>query len=393
MPGALDSLRFTLETRAPRLVKLLMRVRSWFGFWDQWQSRRAIHRLIAEHHASLQSDLKDLELWERAFSQYLQRNPRNLPIFESFMQSKIQLLQKSSLQIQPDDHHPIVLCVVKNDLGRLQMVVEHHRSLGCTHFAILDNGSDDGTIPWLLAQPDCDIYQVLDPFKSQKKYGWINQILARYGFDQWFLYVDSDELLVYPACESRPLESLVNRLQSRQSDRLAAILLDMYSQDKLYAETQPDLSIRQRYCYFDADSYTLAPSRRGPAIKGGPRQRLFVEAAEDSPLLIKFPLFQLRPGLIFESAHYLFPYLAEAPIEAAILHYKFLPSDLKRHRIIAREGSFQGGSREYKRYLGTYEKNADLSFWFSGSIHYVDSSSLAALPLIEDPFAVQETRA
>jgi hypothetical protein len=381
-----NKVRFALETKAPGLVRCLMRGRASLRFYDQWQSRRRYQKLLRQYHASLREAIPNLEQWEQAFYRFLQENPRSLPIFESFMRAPVQTLQRQTFDA---DNGPIVICVVKNDRKRLQAVVTHHRHLGCTHFAVLDNDSGDGTVEWLLQQPDCDVYQVLEPFQSQKKYGWINQIMARYGFGRWFLYVDSDEFLVYRECETRPLPELLAALEARGNDRLAAILLDMYSRGKLYAETADDTPLFQQYPYFDADTYRLSQSRRGPAVKGGPRDRLFAGSADDSPLLIKFPLFRLQPGLIFESAHYLFPYQMEAPLSAALLHFKFLPDDLNRHQVIAREGNFQGGSREYKRYLRAYAANTDLCFWYEGSVLYRDSSSLDRLGLIQNPFACE----
>ena len=85
--------------------------------------------------------------------------------------------------------------------------------------------------------------------------------------------------------------------------------------------------------------------------------------------------------MIFESAHYCFPYQMDHKIQSAILHYKFLSSDLKRHETIARDGNFQGGSREYKRYLKTYQENQHMTFMYDGSVQYENSVSLGKIKL------------
>jgi len=210
---------------------------------------------------------------------------------------------------RPDQQNQVLgICVVKNDLARLQMAITHHRSLGVQQFAVLDNGSTDGTQEWLSSQSDIDVYVVTTPFSSQRKYGWINQLLARYGYDRWYLYFDSDELFVYPDLENITIQQLIEQVERRQLDRLGALMLDMYSDKPIYAPAAEQQPIEQEFCYFDSDSYEISQSKRGKVVKGGPRKRVFSPELDDSPLLIKFPLFYLREGMIFESAHYLFPF-------------------------------------------------------------------------------------
>jgi len=376
-----QKLLHVLDTRMPALTRCLVRFRAQFILVDQVSAWIAFRRLSRAYAPQLAKRIPSLALWQRSFAAYLRQNPRNLTIYRAFMNTELETVRQSASPGQSGP--PILVSVVKDDLERLKMVIEHHRKLGIERFAILDNGSTDGTLEWLVQQNGIDVYQTREKFQSLKKYGWINQLLARYGYDQWYLYVDSDELLVYPDCETKPLQRLIAELEQKNRDRMAAIMLDMYNDQELYGSSDKTVPINEQYPYFDADSYQLGISRRGPVIKGGPRKRLFSEHQKDSPLLIKFPLFKLKPGLIFESAHYLFPYQKNHAVHAALLHYKFLASDLKRHEIIAREGNFQGGSREYKRYLNTYRDNRHLTFIYPGSVAYEDSRSLARIPLIQ----------
>jgi len=370
---------FLLDNRAPRLTRSLVHFRAKFKVLDQLHASYAFLRVKWARHAQVKETVLHLDQWERAFAAYLKQSPRNMTMFQTFMKSGIETIRQNPFPAATDQ--PILLCVVKNDLERLMMVIEHHRKLGVQRFAILDNGSSDGTLEWLVQQNDIDVFLVKEKFQSLKKYGWINHLLARYGYDRWYVYVDSDELLVYPDCEHKALKALIGDLEQEGQDRMAAIMLDMYSKQEIYSPVDKSLSIKECYPYFDSDSYQLDVSRRGPVIKGGPRKRLFAENQEDSPLLIKFPLFKLKPGMIFESAHYLFPYQLDHKILSALLHYKFLASDLKRHETIARDGNFQGGSREYKRYLNTFQENQHLTFMYNGSVKYENSASLGKIKL------------
>lgn len=381
MKNLLRSILFFMENHLPALVKILVMVRSWLKPYDRWRTLHLSMALERRLAGSLDLPAETLQDWQAAFRRYHRDYPRNYPIYASFWESKPALVAERKSLDQLDQ--VLGICVVKNDLERMKLAIEHYRMLGVGQFVILDNGSTDGTQEWLKSQPDMDVYLVTIPFSSQRKYGWINQILARYGRNRWYLYFDSDELFVYPGLEKMPISHLVAQVEQQHMDRLGAIMLDMYSDQPIYAKSIQNQSITDTYCYFDSDSYEISQSKRGMVIKGGPRKRVFTAELEDSPLLIKYPLFYLREGMIFESAHYLFPFRHDIPVGSALMHYKFLPSDLERHLVIAREGNFQGGSREYKRYLSAFEANAAIGFMYSGTVKYENSSSLARLSFIQ----------
>ncbi len=370
-----------LEKKAPGLVKRLVSFRAKLSGFDQFKTRRKISQLLLETKRLSFIQQSGNSQWIRAFKAYLNLMPRNLPIFQSFIESDIQVLQQSDQPLPASE--PIVVCVVKNDLERLKMVLTHHRQLGFERFAIVDNNSTDDSLVWLKDQPDVDLYQITEPFKSQKKYGWINRILALYGFDRWYLYVDSDELFVYPGCEKLKIQKTIELLETKSQNRLATILLDMYSDQNLFAQKSSSLSIQEQFPYFDTDSFVVEPASRGLSIKGGPRKRVFSSEEQDSPQLVKYPLFKLEAGMIFESAHYLFPFQQTGEIEGALLHYKFLDNDLERYRQIAQNGSFQGGSREYKRYIEKLQQNPQLNFYYNGSACYEHSGSLLKLKFMK----------
>src|ERR1051325_5690989 len=48
--------------------------------------------------------------------------------------------------------------VVRDERLRLPYALDYHRRLGTARFFIADNVSNDGTVDYLLAQPDCHVY-------------------------------------------------------------------------------------------------------------------------------------------------------------------------------------------------------------------------------------------
>lgn len=315
------------------------------------------------------------KVWVKSFKKNLMTSPQNIEIVKSFTNSKIQLIKKSNINFENDKL--IVVCVVKNDLERMKMFYDHYRNIGVSQFVILDNNSDDGTFEWLLEQSDSDIYLVKDKFYSKRKYGWINKILSIYGFDRWYLYVDSDELFVYEGIETKGIQGIIKYAERKKLTRISTIMVDMYSIEGIFKTNTSKENIINRYKYFDRDSYVTSKNYKGLVVRGGPRKRVMAENLEwKGPVLIKHPLFKFKKGEIFESAHYIFPFQTTSFIGGALLHYKFLTSDLDRYKKIAKEGNFSEGSKEYKTYIKSYQKNKNLNFMYEGSVEYKDSSSL-----------------
>jgi hypothetical protein len=316
----------------------------------------------------------DLSIWKKAFLDYLRFSKTCTEIANSFFTSEIAKTKSKNFACI---HSKVTLiCVVKNDKERLKMMFDHHRKIGIKQFIIVDNGSDDGTREFAELQPDADIFLIKDKFSSLKKYGWINQIIARTGFGKWYLYVDSDELFVYPHMENISIDSFVEGLESIEQTRVGAIMIDMYSEKGVFKVDVPSDAIREEFRYFDSKGYVFRPSLKGVCIDGGPRMRVLGQNNSLQSILVKHPLFFFKSGDVFESAHYLFPYGAPCKIESALLHYKFLASDYQRYSNIAESRIFANGSRAYKFYIDSYTSNKDVDFMCEYSIEFSDSLSL-----------------
>ena len=140
--------------------------------------------------------------------------------------------------------------VVRNEATRLPRLLEHHRRLGVEQFFVIDNGSTDGTLPYLLAQDDVRVWSSDLPFR-EAKYGaaWFDAVLREYATSHWVVIIDADELLWYPDCETVTLSDLCAGLDADGHRALGAVLLDMYS-DRPLADTMLTA---------DVDPLTLCP--------------------------------------------------------------------------------------------------------------------------------------
>ncbi len=335
---------------------------------------------------------EDFQLWKDAFMCLLREHRRSnyglnqRQLLTAFPTAQIEVVRHRQ---SGDSHCPIVVLCVKNDRSRIEMLVKHYRKLGVERFAMIDNGSDDGTYEWLLEQKDIDVYRTTDPYSSCIKEAWINRIVSMYGFNRWYLLTDSDELVKYVGMETHPLSDVVSYAEDNGYDRLEALTLDMYSEQGLYAPIGENGTIEEEYCWMDTDSYEERPKQVGAEtvqwLTGGPRKRKM----NVSTSLMKFPLVFFKPGTLSANAHFPYPYkeLNGVPCVLAIMHYKFLPEDLKEYRRRSAAGSgFAFGGGYYRHYI--QNANQPETFMYKGSRKYVDSQSLVGIPYIQViPFA------
>lgn len=285
------------------------------------------------------------------------------------------------LEEQESSETPLVFVVVRNELARMKVFYEHYRRMGIERFVILDNGSDDGTLEWLVQQKGTKVYQILEAFETQKKTGWIEKLLLLEGRNQWCAVLDADELLDFVDSEHHTLTDLVRSASSRGYQRIEGVLLDMYARESLFCAS--DDFVRELR-YFDTDSYQLLRSQDSDppilvTVNGGPRDRVL----GGERALSKQAVFRFTLEMLYVQCHYLYPLLGgkELPCWYVLKHYKFLRSDKAEYVRRAHEKSFYNSSAEYQ-FVEQIQEQV-LSFYDEHSREYRDSHSLAVLPFLQ----------
>jgi len=323
---------------------------------------------------SLHSDfpILDCRAWSERLSRLIVFEPKLETMALAFCTHKIEVIKPVSFVADA----PILICLQKNDLVRIKAFVEHHRSIGIGQFVIIDNGSTDGSLEWLVEQQDVFVLQVMHPYSSANRDAWINRVMAYFGDNRWYLVLDSDELLAYDDMEHHDIGQLIAHMERKGITRCRAMMLDMYAADGYFESGERSDFLRQ-CVYFDADTYTTAPWDYHVALSGGPRRRLFGTEAT----LTKYPLFRLADGELLYQAHAMFPLAKNlnTPCHLVIRHYKFLPGDKQKFERIAREGKYYGGSIEYKNYVKAMANGDVLHFVDVASVKYEDSASLRCI--------------
>jgi hypothetical protein len=297
-------------------------------------------------------------------------------MFKEFRKSEIHIEKYLGFR---DNKNVIVVCVVKNDMERVKIFLEHYRKLEINQFVFLDDKSTDGTKEFLQSQKDVELFTSSQDFFTERKEAWINRILAYYGFNRWYLVVDSDELLIYDDFEKRSLAQFVNLLEKKNITAAIGIMIDMYSKNRSYLGEK--VNIYDGIDYFDKIGYFDGRYFRWmPNPVGGMRYRIFgIQIG-----LGKTPLFFLDNKTIYH-IHCLFPFEKnfQKPKSIALLHYKFLLGDIEKYKERIDKKSMFNDSEEYKKYI---EKMTDgnLSFYDENvSEKYIDSQSLVKNGLLE----------
>ncbi|MEO0342496.1 MAG: glycosyltransferase family 2 protein [Pseudomonadota bacterium] len=286
----------------------------------------------------------------------------------------------------------ILFFCARNEGPRLPYFFEYYRKIGVRHFFVVDNGSDDESVPFLTNQEDCSFWTTTSSYKSSR-FGmdWLTALQNKYAAGHWTLTVDPDEFLVFPHQDKRPFAALLDWLDASSQRSFGTLLLDLYPRgDANSAFCRPGENPLDVSPYFDAQNYQsrLEPFYQNIWVQGGPRQRVFFTDKPDrGPALNKIPLVKWQKGFVYRSSmHQLLPRALNVtyrfgPLAApcgCLLHYKFLSSFAqKAEEEIVRKQHF-AASREYR----AYNESGSTELWTKNSVFYTGWQQLEKLGLM-----------
>lgn len=301
-------------------------------------------------------------------------------------------VRNHTANIRPDDI--LLFSTFRNEEVRLPFFLEYYRKLGVTQFLMVDNDSTDGGGDYLAQQPDVSLWHTTGSYK-RARFGvdWLNWLQRKYGHGHWCLVVDPDEFLVYPFCDTRPLQALTDWLDASSIKSFGAMLVDMYPKGPMgqtpYTRGQDPLDIA---CWFDSGNLSISKNHRfgNLWIQGGPRARMFFpDAPERAPALNKIPLVKWdRRYTYASSTHMLLPRGLNLVYDewggekasGALLHTKFLDTFSAKAEEELERGQHYAASHEYKAYAASLSKDPDL--WCKWSEKYINWRQLEILGLM-----------
>lgn len=327
-------------------------------FWNPADRKRVTQTIRGYQN----SEIKHIEAWKKAYRALCLKDNQYEEEARIFFESSLEPVKRCDGALGAND--VILLLVVKNDCMRVSLLLRYYRALGVKRFAVLDDRSDDGTLEYLTEQEDVDVYHSNVKYSTQGRQAWMARLVDLYGFDRWYLIADSDELISYHGMDKKKLPELTADLDRSGRRAVRMMLLEMYPKEDILAlQDVSEEEILSTYTYFDAEGYRIRYTDLMTCVVGGVRCRVFYNGAyHEAPYLTKYPLVKITEGMIPFHSHMNFPFACNRnmPLSGCILHYKFLPQDMDKYRKRAKQGNFQSGSKEYKKYIDLINKDGSL---------------------------------
>ena len=289
------------------------------------------------------------------------------------------------------------LCV-RNESMRLPAAIEHHRNQGVDSFFVIDNGSSDGSVEWLLAQPDVHIWSTTDSFQHAE-FGtrWVKTLLETYGRDRWCLVVDADELFVFANDHVESLNDFCVALDDEGADAALSVMVDIYAtgelRDAKYRRGDDPLAT---FRWFDRDVWSTRLERfyennTHDSFFGGMRQRVFGSpplpgsniANSQYYTLNKVPLFKFGESQRFSPGFHWSSGTRMSTSRCALLHWKYTADLLSTVSEEVTRSEHWDGASQYKRYANALASKDSLTLFDSRfSVEYRDSDQLVDLGII-----------
>jgi hypothetical protein len=297
-----------------------------------------------------------------------------------------------------DDDEIVAVIAARNERARLPFLLEHHRRLGVDRFLVVDNGSDDRSVDYLLGEPDTIVWRTTGSFlRANCGAAWADLLLRRHGGGRWCLALDADELFVYPGFEHRDLRDLCADLDRDGATCYRALHVDMYGDGRLSDTTyRPGQDPLEVFPYFDRAYYRLripfdGPQRNITNYWGGVRARMF-GGNLGGYLLNKVPLFRYSAGETMMSGfHWIDRPTSEiAAGRGALLHFKYTSTfaDAVAEEVARKEHARQ--AIVYEGYARGLDGCPDPVFFDPlHSVRYESSEQLVAIGIMRESTATE----
>ena len=273
----------------------------------------------------------------------------------------------------------IVLCNVRDEAELLPHFLKHYREIGVKRFAFVDNGSTDATLPFLLDQSDCDVFQFSGSFKTSRAgMIWKNLLILTYMSAKWFFSADADEHAVYDGWPGIGLDEFADRMSTKGRSAVTALMVDMYSNGPIAeARIDPSQSLLETCPLFDGDGYEIrlpenwrADDFFKLAARGGPMHRLFGMPTKLG-WLAKTPLI-LEPSIFFHDPHSVLPVgLNFTPMEIALLHFRFSATLIQKiPRVLENRQHSENAINNYQSLGIKMKEEPGFGFLYPGSVKF-----------------------
>ena len=277
-----------------------------------------------------------------------------------------------------------VVACMRNEMFMLPQFLAHYRKLGVTSFMIVDNCSDDGTLEYLLDQPDVALFSV-DTDYNLSYYGvaWQQAMMAGFRVGKWSLVADADELLVWQENQTQTLPDLLKTDDFQGVDAARIFMLDMYPKGSLSEatfETDPFAEAG----YVDREPFLTNWTGRGPFSNmptwtSALRHRLIAGSRTDLFVAQKIALLKYQPWMRVSAGLHFLTDVQLSSRELLFAHFKYNADFRRKAQAEVARGQHFNDAEEYRKYLALISEGRDVIYEDGLSVPWTQAPFVKAL--------------
>lgn len=286
-----------------------------------------------------------------------------------------------------------VVAAMRNEMFMLPHFLAHYRRLGVTCFLIADNGSDDGTLEHLLAQPDVATFSVDSDYRiSHYGVAWQQAILSHFRPGRWSLVADADELLLAEMAHGqgggqaggRRLDTILAGADVAGADAVRIRMLDMYPQGPLAAVDFAGGDPFAEAGFVDRNPFLtswpgLGQYGNGPTWTSALRHRLIPGSRSELFVAQKIALVKYRPWMRFSAGLHYAAGVQLARREMVFAHFKYHAEFRRKAETEVRRRQHFNDAEEYARYLALLREGRAVIFDPAHSLRWDDCATVQRL--------------
>lgn len=293
--------------------------------------------------------------------------PSYQPVRLGYQSNALELISPVSRVSQARQANVAVVACMRNEMFMLPHFLAHYRKLGVKAFLIADNSSDDGTLEYLVAQPDVTVFSVDTDYRLAR-YGvaWQQALLAEYRVNKWSLVADADELLVWQENQTQTLPELLSNPAFNQAEAVRLFMLDLYPKGPLDNATFTGSPFDEA-SYCDRAPFLTATPYKGPfsdqaTWTSGLRHRLIPGSRPNLFVAQKLALLRYQPWMRLAAGMH---YIGDARVasrELVLAHFKYNANFRRKAQTEVARGQHFNNAEEYQKYLALSSEGRSVIF-------------------------------
>ncbi len=311
--------------------------------------------------------------------------PSFAPVKLGYQSGALELVSDEAQLARVNAAPVAVVACLRNEMPMLAHFLAHYRKLGVEGFLVIDNCSDDGSLEYLLDQPDVAVFSVDTDYRNSH-YGvaWQLAILSQLRVGRWSVVADIDEMLVFPGWQRGGIAKYLNRPEFAGSDAFWTGMLDMYPKGPLSQATLESGDLFAEAGHVDRDPFLRGTLSRGPysdaptvtsalrhRLMPGSRPDLFV--AQKYAVLKYYPWMRLSDGLHYAAG------IRPAPKKLLLAHFKYTAHFRQKALDEVARGQHFNNAEEYRRYLSLTSEGRETIYDPDISVPWRDSPAVRAI--------------